>query len=127
MPSAVGLNCGVYDVFLELSKADGCGRLIADYVGAANQQARLAEINVVDYITKAFPPAFVVTSNGDALRHQWSRLLSVLSGVGAEFTARKYGGDDLLLGHDFHIFPGDPGAELCNDEECRFFRDHCGR
>ena len=87
-------------------------------------QVKTEEMDVIAHITSAFPPAFVMTSNGDFLRKRAMPFVDVLTAKGVEAEYHDYCPDDRELGHVFHCNMKEPYAKICNDEECAFFAAH---
>lgn len=120
-PKAVALNCGVYRV--EKSKDnDLTSKLMADYLPGKGTDAELRQISVVEHISASFPPAFVMTAEGDFLIEQAQQFAQRLLSLGVQAEYHYYGDSGHVLGHVFHCNMRLPEAHLCNEEECMFFR-----
>ena len=87
-------------------------------------QVNAEEMDVVSHITSAFPPSFVMTSNGDFLRERAKPFADLLADRGVEAEYHDYSPEDRELGHVFHCNMKEPYAKICNDEECAFFAVH---
>ncbi len=121
-PTAIGLNCGAYVIDLEGDVTDGLTKeLMADFLPEKGTPEELELINVVKHITPQFPPTFFITATGDFLKNQAPLLEKKLAECEVPFVYRFYGDKDHELGHVFHCNIKTAEAELCNDEECRFF------
>jgi len=124
IPRAVCLNCGIYKIF------DECGNclnpLSPELIGDLLPEECTAEtrrlLNVSDYVTPAFPPAFIMTSRGDYLASQAPVLAGALENAGAYFEYKIYGDEKMPLYHVFHVNMRDAEGQKCNDEECDFLR-----
>lgn len=82
------------------------------------------ELRVMEHITDAFPPAFVMTAYGDGLFEDAFTISHHLTEAGVENELHIYGTKENPPGHVFHLNIRDPEAIRCNDEECEFFREH---
>ena len=124
LPKALGLNCGAYD----LSHGNGLnGRLMRDYLPKRGTRDELEQVNPLDHITDAFPPAYIMTASKDFLREDALKLQNKLNSLGVSNTYRLYDNADHSLGHVFHLDIRSADAKECNDEECRFFREYIVR
>ena len=129
VPSAVVLNCGVYDI-CEMLKDNGPSvmllkPLVKDLLGvdelpdplSPEQDALLCPVK---YINSFFPESFVMTAPGDFLVRQPDFLLPVLEREGIKHTFRVYGSEQNKLHHVFHCEIRTPEAKQCIDEEMAF-------
>ncbi|MCD8161816.1 MAG: alpha/beta hydrolase [Clostridiales bacterium] len=124
VPTAVALNCGVYQIATD-GEGDDLNRLLmADLLPEHGTPEELASISVIRYITPQFPPAFFMTATGDFLQDQTPLLQAALMVNSVPFVLRFYGDAARPpLGHVFHCNIKTEDAKLCNDEECGFFRN----
>ena len=77
------------------------------------------------YITGDFPPAFVMTSGNDYLKIMAKPLHLLLKRRKVESQYHCFGTkQDTDLGHVFHLNCRLPQADVCNDLQCSFFRNH---
>lgn len=118
---ACALNCGFYIPDPHKDKM-----LIKCYLQDASQVGS-EEMNVAGNITTAFPPSFIMTSNGDFLRDRAKPFVDILTSTGVEAEYHDYSPADKELGHVFHCNMKEPYAGICNDEECVFFAAHVVR
>lgn len=121
---AVALNCGIYDVLqpdrIYLVKQYAGQDLMDDTAEAAGRRESLT---VSKYVTKDFPPAFVMTAACDYMRPKALPLYEELRTAGVECEYHRYGHDKKPeIGHVFHVNCKLAEADRCNDEECNFFR-----
>ena len=96
--------------------------LMAALMPEQGTKEELDFINVVKYVTKDFPPAFIMTANDDFLRAEAPRLAAKLVEELVPFTMSFYGTSDKPLWHVFHCDMRLEEAKCCNDDECDFFR-----
>ena len=132
VPSAVVLNCGVYDI-VEMLKDKGPSimllkPLVKDLLGVNELPDPLtpeqdALLCPVKYINSSFPVSFVMTAPGDFLVGQPDFLLPVLEKEGIRHTFKVYGSEQNKLHHVFHCEIRTPDAKQCNDEEMAFLLD----
>ncbi len=121
VPRAVALNCGAYSVDDEPRGLTAA--LMADYLPGKGTPEELETLRVLDHITDAFPPAFVMTATEDFLRQDAPVMAAALAGKDVPFVYRFYGDRAKRLPHVFHCDIRSEDAKLCNDEECAFFRE----
>ena len=123
--NACGLNCGCY--FMPVSKAlppKKMGPIFEAYF-PEDYLPCVPSLKAQKYLTRSFPPAFVMTSRNDYLRMMTRPLHILLRLKGVESTLRIYGQkQQKQIGHVFHLNCHFPLADQCNDEEAAFFRAH---
>ncbi len=129
VPRAVALNCGEYELRAEQADdlAELTHALMQDLLPGKGTEEELAQLSVLDALTSAFPPTFVMTATGDFLIGQAAPLAQKLLEKEVPFVYRFYGGaGQPPLGHVFHLNVRSTDAHLCNEEECMFFRRFSG-
>ena len=85
----------------------------------------LPQLKVKKYVTKDFPPAFVMSAQNDYLKMMAKPMWRILQKKGVESELRIYGTKEQKeVGHVFHVNCKLPIAAECNDDECAFFRNH---
>lgn len=122
--TAIALNCGQYKIELQKEEDmdDLTKRLMSDFLPEKGTKKELELIGVVNHITEKYPPTFVMTCLGDFLKYQAPILAEKLAEKNVPFIYRSYGSQDKPLTHVFHCDIRLEDAQLCNDEECRFFK-----
>ena len=121
LPKALGLNCGAFD----LTQGKGLtGKLMKDVLPKRGTPDELKLASPINHITADFPPSYIMTASKDFLRNDALKLRNKLNALGVPNTYRLYDNDKHSLGHVFHLFIRSAEAKECNDEECRFFREH---
>lgn len=120
-PTAVALNCGVYRIE-NGGKKDLTTMLMADYLPGKGTAGELRQISVLNHLTSKFPPAFVMTAEGDFLAGQAKPMADALNALGVEAEYHYYGDKEHVLGHVFHCNIRSEAAKRCNRDECEFFR-----
>lgn len=118
-PRAVALNCGLFDLTEDKKKkAD----IVVDLFGDHWEEC-CEYLNVEDFLTADFPPAFVMTGEYDFLKLQNRHMDKVLSKLNLPHVFKHYGTRETKeISHVFHVNMKLPLAHLCNDEECEFFK-----
>lgn len=118
VPKAIALNCGSYvQTDNMMTKA-----LMADYLPKKGTEEELKLNNPLYYITEKYPPVYVMTSNGDFLKEQAPLMVEALKEKGIPHVMKCYGDEKTELSHVFHCNIKLPEANVCNDEECEFFK-----
>ena len=120
--TAVALNCGSYSV-QELPQSM-FPQLLDCYLPGHDPEHERELMQVPNYVTSAFPPSFIMTSNGDFLKDQAEPFAKLLQKRGIRCVLRTYGDEKHLLGHVFHCDIRQEASAICNDEECAFFLDN---
>ncbi len=121
--NACALNCGCY--FIPISRLLPPRRMgaIFDAYFPENYLPFVRQLRVQKYITKDFPPAFVMSAANDYLRFMAAPVHRILKRHGVETVLRIYGKKEQKeIAHVFHVNCKLPLAAQCNDEECAFFR-----
>ena len=132
VPKAVVLNCGIYDI-TEMLKGTGPSiillkPLVKDLLGVDSiteevEKEKEKILSPCRFIDPSFPPAFVMTSNGDFLKDQPDLLVPQLEKNGIRHVFKCYGEEGgKSLPHVFHCDPRLPEARVCNDEEMVFLK-----
>lgn len=120
-----GMNCGCYFVpFSRLLSPKMMGPLFQAYF-PEDYMPIVPQLKAGKYITKDFPPAFVMTAQNDYLRMMAAPLHRLLKRKGVESVLKVYGTKQQKgIGHVFHLNCRSQLADQCNDEQCAFFRAH---
>jgi acetyl esterase/lipase len=111
----VGLNCGLYTT----AKLDD---FLGEYIPEENSAEILRLLDSVSHVTKDFPPAYILTSNGDFLVDAPHVLIKALEENGVKYSFKVYGSDEEKLFHVFHCDIKSAAAKQANDDECGFFK-----
>ena len=119
-----GMNCGCYFMPFSRMVPPTLIPIFAAYF-PENYLPCIPSLKAEKYITKAFPPAFVMTFRNDYLRFMAPMLHKLLKRKGVESVLHIYGEKrQKEVGHVFHLNCKAELAERCNDEQCAFFRAH---
>ena len=123
--NACGMNCGCY--FMPLSRLLPPKRMGAIFEAYFPEDYLpwVPSLKAEKYITKDFPPAFVMSAANDYLKFMAPMLHARLKLKGVESRLKIYGKkEEKEMGHVFHLNCHLPQADQCNDEQCAFFLAH---
>ena len=120
-----GMNCGCYFIpFSRFLTPKMMGPLFEAYF-PEDYLPVIPQLKAQKYITRDFPPAFVMSAKNDYLLMMASPLHRLLKRKGAESFLKIYGTKKQKdIGHVFHLNCRSQLADQCNDEQCAFFRAH---
>lgn len=118
----IALNCGKYNLTRDDVKNRSAIKMMKDYLGNKSVDKMLEIIDATKGVTKDFPPTFLMTCNKDFLREQAPVMEKCLKENGVKYEYHFYGDDNTQLSHVFHLNMKLPMAEICNDDECNFFK-----
>lgn len=118
-PQAIALNCGVYEPQFG---GDDLTEMIQQDLMPSKWKNSWEPIRIIPFITKKFPSCYVMTSQGDFLKDQISYLLPTLKQQGISHVCKIYGDELNPLHHVFHCNVKLKDANICNENECEFFR-----
>lgn len=121
-PTAIALNCGAFAVNITDNPNDLTSALMAEYLPQGGSPRELDLIHVIEHATRDFPPAFIMTCDGDFLHDDAEFLSRKLRELKVTHELHIYGGIDEPLSHVFHCNMKLRDAARCNDDECRFFK-----
>lgn len=121
---AVALNCGQYNME---DTSDMTRQLMEEYLPGKGTPEELKRISSDLYITDQFPPAYVMTAEGDFLRKQAPYMYGKLKEKNVFCELHEYSSPKEKLMHVFHLNMRSEDAKRCNDDECEFFRKFIGR
>lgn len=122
-PSAVGLNCGVYEI--DTANMNGMTKgLMKALLHNIKDKNEVDLVNPISYIKEGFPRAYVMTANKDPLAGVPAqvKLEEKLKSLGITYVDKTYGTAENPLNHVFHCNIKSEEARICNDDECNFFR-----
>ena len=122
-PKAVALNCAVLDMeAIKTSAGSSTMALMKDVLPKGKQEEYLKLANPIAYVNENFPPCFLMTSNEDFLKEQPNTFMKKLEECGVPYKYEFYGDEENKLGHVFHLDMRNEVGNLCNEEECEYFR-----
>ncbi len=117
---AIALNCGVY----KMEPDPAGGGLMSLYMPGGGTREETDTVSVVNHVTEAFPPTFLMTAPQDFLKTAGAPMAALLAEKNVEHILRFYTGAEKDLAHVFHLNIRRAEAKQCNDDQCRFFREH---
>lgn len=123
--TAIGLNCGIYDIQEDFKRDAETIELMKDVLPAQGTEEELEKYNVLNWITDVYPPVFCMTSVNDFMKQQAPLLVRKLEENCVPFVYRMFGDKINRLEHVFHCDIKTIDAAQCNDTECDFFREFC--
>ena len=120
-----GMNCGCYFLpFSRLLKPKTMGPLFEAYF-PEDYLPLIPQFKAQKFITKDFPPAFVMSARNDYLRFMAAPLHRILKKKSVESVLKIYGTKaQKEIGHVFHLNCRSELADQCNDEQTAFFKAH---
>lgn len=123
--NACALNCGCYFIPISrLLKPKRMGAIFEAYF-PEDYLPIVPQLKVKRYITKDFPPAFVMTAQNDYLKFMAAPVARFLRRKGVETEFKIYGTKaQKEVGHVFHVNCHLELAKECNDAQCAFFKAH---
>jgi len=124
VPRAIALNCAALLLVMSDREEDVFfTSLMKDYLPEQGTEQEQALIHTLPHITESFPPVFLMTAEADMLKADAAALSQKLMEKNIPFIFRYYRDTEEKPGHVFHLNIRSRAAALCNNEECRFFRD----
>ena len=124
LPKAVCLNCGAYEMDKREDNISGWYMKKEDGSYAVSEEQRKLFLSQLEYLTKEFPPAYLMYSVNDDLRFQTIHLDERMEKLGIRHVIRSFGEEHPDSGHVFHINLHNPEGVQCNEEECAWFRKY---
>lgn len=116
---ALGLCCGTYDLKKRALEADGKG-LMRDYLGKDIRKYG-EKLNVLNYITADYPPAYLFSANGDYLKEECRPMAELLRSKGVRSEYKIYGNEQTY--HVFHVDMRNEFGKEANREMVEFFKE----
>ena len=121
---AIALNCGKYVVSRNVEDDEDAPALMRDLLENGGDDEELTLVDVTGWVTQDYPPVYMMTCPGDFLKRQAPLMIDALMDRNVPFNFRLYGDSYNPLHHVFHCNIRLKIAQICNDEECSFFRSH---
>ena len=110
----------MYDVRKRASEVSQ-NKLMIDYF-TENPIVYGKKLDVLDYVTENFPPAYLLSAKGDFLMDQCEPMARFLMEKGVPCEYKIYG--DENTGHVFHVDMRLDLARQANDDEIAFIRKY---
>lgn len=122
VPTAIALNCGIYQVYLKDKVDSQTALLMADLLPKQGTPEELEWISSINHVTKEYPPVFLMTATDDFLKMQVLCMQEALLENCVPYQMHLYGSATHPLGHVFQCHVRTEDAQECNRTECEFFR-----
>ncbi|MBR6666002.1 MAG: alpha/beta hydrolase [Lachnospiraceae bacterium] len=116
---ALGLCCGTYDLKKRAMEAAGKG-VMRDYMGKDIRKYG-EKLNVLDYITADYPPAYLFSATGDYLKEECQPMAELLRSKGVRSEYKIYGNERTY--HVFHVDMRNEFGKEANGEMVAFFKE----
>lgn len=115
---ALGLACGTYDLKKRALNEGGKG-LMKDYL-TKNPLQYGKKLDVLEHITKEYPPAYVFSSKGDFLVEECGIMAEYLKEKGVVCEHKIYGNEQTY--HVFHVDMKNEFSTEANNDQTEFFK-----
>jgi acetyl esterase/lipase len=122
IPKKMALNCGIYALG-EIYCKDGqiCDWYLPECI---KKNEVISFFRIMEYMTKDFPPVYLMASVNDALAKHSLPMKQRLEELGVPVIFREFGEDAPEDGHVFHLNLRSENGKRCNQEEIEFFREN---
>lgn len=120
VPKKVALNCGVYDVGKRFQMDELCYWYIPTMI---DSKLAVSYFRLLDYMTKDFPPTYLMMSVNDPLGVHTAEIKEKLEALSIPFEYREVGQDEPKDGHVFHLDLRSENGKRVNREEMEFFKN----
>ncbi len=114
----VALNCGLYEM---KECRDRVLKFQFIHAKLTEEDIYLHD-NVLDFISKDYPPAYIMCSVNDGLYKKSKPLADKLEANKTYYEYKEYGQNNKESGHVFHLDLKNEEGTYCNEDEIRFFR-----
>ena len=114
----LGLCCGTYDLKKKIETDDG-KRAMRDYL-TEEPSIFGKKLEVLEYIEKDYPPAYLFSSKGDFLVGECEPMAELLRSRGVRCEYKIYGNEQT--GHVFHVDMRNEFGAVANAEQVEFFK-----
>lgn len=121
---AILLNCGQYEIAVSKEPGDLTTALMHEYLPEGGTTAELEILNAMPYMTKEFPPTYLMTANEDFLCEQAPMMKKRLEELEIPHEFTLWGDAEHPLQHVFHLNIKTEVARECNRMECEFLEKH---
>ena len=115
---AVALNCAKYHLSDKGSKFK---LLLSGLMPEGGTEEEISLLDTTSHVTKDFPPAFIMTCEGDFVKEEAPLMKAAMDKAGVKYEYHCYGNSEQPLWHVFHCNLQLKEADQCNTDECNFF------
>lgn len=119
---AIALNCGAFKMEMG-PEGELNAQLMKGLLPKGGTDEEFELISSYLHITPDYPPVYIMTCPGDFLKAQPAFIIPVLEENDVQFVYRRFGDKKNPLAHVFHCNIRSAEGNICNDEECAFFRE----
>lgn len=119
---AIALNCGAFKMEMG-PEGELNAQLMKGLLPKGGTDEEFELISSYLHITPDYPPVYIMTCPGDFLKAQPAFIIPVLEENDVQFVYRRFGDKKNPLAHVFHCNIRSAEGNICNDEECTFFRE----
>ena len=116
---AVALNCAKYHLNDRLPKFK---LLLSGLMPQGGTEEEISFLDTTTHVTKDFPPAFIMTCEGDFVKEEAPLMKAAMDAAGVRYEYHCYGNSEQPLWHVFHCDLRLKEADVCNTDECNFFK-----
>lgn len=121
--NAVALNCGKFVMNLDEMIVLRFMAMMKALIDKDSKYS-FSDIDLPSKITSDFPPTLLMTCKGDSLNDEVLPMMEAFQNNYVPYQLNFYGTKDAPLWHVFHCDPDMKEAELCNNQQCEFFRNY---
>lgn len=115
---ALSLGCGIYSISDDNSNTRDLERIYL-----TSEPKKFGDkIKIMEYITSAYPPSFIISSPGDFLVKNVEPMKEVLVSNNVEVETKIYGDEKTY--HVFFEILRDDLAKECNNDQVAFLKKH---
>lgn len=119
---AIALNCGAFKMEMG-PEGELNAQLMKGLLPKGGTDEEFELISSYLHITPDYPPVYIMTCPGDFLKAQPAFIIPVLEENDVQFVYHRFGDKKNPLAHVFHCNIRSAEGNICNDEECAFFRE----
>ena len=116
---ALALNCAKYHLSDRLPKFK---LLLSGLMPQGGTEEEISFLDTTTHVTKDFPPAFIMTCEGDFVKEEAPLMKAAMDAAGVRYEYHCYGNSEQPLWHVFHCDLRLKEADVCNTDECNFFK-----
>ena len=119
---ALGFACGTYNLKKRVME-EGAKGLMKDYL-TKNPLNYGNKLDVLEHITKAYPPVYLFSSKGDFLMNECGIMADFLKEKGVTCEHKIYGNEQTY--HVFHVDMRNEFSVVANNDQIEFFKRFLG-
>lgn len=116
---ALGLACGTYNL-LKRAQTEANKGLMKDYLTKNPLKKYGEKLDILEHITKEYPPVYLFSSQGDFLREECGVMADFLKEKEVTFEQKIYGNEKTY--HVFHVDMKNEFSTEANNDQVEFFK-----